>query len=312
MTLDNSGQTQLSDEEMLKRVRMLRFKVHEKKIEEVWTDLLAENFEMLLIKGWAAAQFYPEPYQREFSDIDIAVNPLQYDAVEKFLKENPNKYNYNIDLHRGFRRHDTLSFEEILAASKSVWCGAVKIRVPCAEDHLRILCVHWLTDGGAYREKLWDIYYGIANRQANFDWERLLDSVSSTRRQWIVCTIGLAHKYLGLKIDETPIAAEASKIPRWLTNAVENEWRSKVRLKPLNGVRYQSGKGGTIREFKNFLRSSFDDRKDFWEQLRKRLPPNPLYATVDVEGEFDDKTRFFYQLKSFYLRLRKFGKVKDV
>lgn len=303
-------QPSLSPDEMLERMQMLRYKVHEKKIENTWTELLNAGFDPLLIKGWAAAQFYPQPYKREFSDIDIVIEPRRYEEVEKFLKANPN--GYNIDLHRGLRRHDTLPFEEIFSSAKFATCGSVEIRMPRPEDHLRILCVHWLTDGGAYRAKLWDIYYAISNRADDFDWDRLLNVVSPIRRRWIVCTIGLAHKYLGLKIEDTPLAEEALIIPPWIIKTVEREWESETRLQPLAGIQYNNGRNKFLAQLKNFILLNVkNDPKGFWVQLQKRLFPNPIYATVDLEGKFDRKPRVFYQLGSFLRRLKKFGLMKD-
>ncbi|MGI8467816.1 MAG: nucleotidyltransferase family protein [Pyrinomonadaceae bacterium] len=270
-----------SPEEILERVRILRYKVHEKKIGEVWEDFTVAGFRPILIKGWAAAQFYPKPYRREFTDLDLLIAPEQFRDAKAFLKNS--ERSYPVDLHHGARRHDTLSFAEIFAESETVKCGSVEVRVPRAEDHLRILCVHWLTDGGAYREKLWDVYYAVANRSSNFDWERLLNVVSPVRRRWIVCTIGLAHKYLGLPVEDTPIAAETENLPSWLSKTVEKEWRSEVKLQPLPSFRHR--------------------RKEFKEQLKKRFPPNPIHAAVSVEGSFDKRIRIGYQLENFFRRL---------
>jgi hypothetical protein len=304
-------QNTLSPDEMLERMQMLRFKVHEKKIEEVWGDLTEAGFEPLLIKGWGAAQFYPQPFKREFSDIDIVIAPEKFDEAEVFLQNNSR--GYNVDLHRGLRRHDSLKFEEIYSKSRIYDCGNVKIRVPRPEDHLRILCVHWLTDGGAYKEKLWDIYYGIDNRAADFDWQRFLESVSRKRRRWIVCTVGLAHKYLNLPIEKTPIADEAKNLPKWLTKSLEAEWQNESKLQPLQGMQYKNERVGFWRQIADVVQHNFkNNRENFIEQLRKRIFPNPISATVDVEGDFDGEIRVLYQLRSFFKRLGKIGMMKDV
>lgn len=266
------------------RMQLLRYKVLEKRTGEIWKSFANAGFEPILIKGWAAAQVYTEPFRRESSDIDLMIAPAQFKEAEIFLKKLHAPY--PVDLHKGARRHDTLSFEELRAASLPVACGDIKIRVPGGEDHLRILCVHWLTDGGAHRAKLWDIFYAVANRPPDFDWERLLQVVSPTRQRWVICTIGLAHKYLGLSLDETPFAAKDLNLPEWLIKTVEREWQSEVKLQPLPSFRV--------------------DRTGFIRQVRKRLPPNPIHATVDLEGEFDNKTRIGYQLQNFGRRLKVF------
>jgi len=110
-----------------------------------------------------------------------------------------------------------------------------------------------------------------------------LNAAGQTRRKWIVCVIGLAVKYLELNIEDTPLAKEAAHIPRWLIKAVEKEWQSDVKLRP--------------------LRYFLHDRKELWRQIKKRIPPNPIQATVDMNGEFNNRPRIFYQIGDIFLRL---------
>jgi hypothetical protein len=166
--------------------------------------------------------------------------------------------------------------------SCEVVCGGGIVRVLSPEDHLRILVVHWLTDGGAYKERLWDIVYLLENRESDFDWEKCLMQVGENRRRWIVCVIGAARKYLGLKVDGFPFASETTDLPEWFVRALEKEWASDVRLLP--------------------LRSVLADRREFWRQIRKRIPPNPIQATVEMEGSFDSYVRFQYQIGSIFWR----------
>ena len=71
----------------------------------------------------------------------------------------------------------------------------------CPEDELRVLCLRWLNDGGAYKERLWDIYYAVANQPPDFDWDQCRDSVSATGRRWIVTAIAITRKYLSLEVE---------------------------------------------------------------------------------------------------------------
>ncbi len=102
--------------------------------------------------------------------------------------------------------------------------------------------------------------------------------VDLKRRKWIFCAIGLAHRYLGLELKNTPIAAQAETIPEWVIETVEKEWADKNRLKRLH--------------------ECLTDRKEFYRQLKRRFPPNAIQATVETGGEFDDKPRIFYQIKN--------------
>jgi len=96
-------------------------------------------------------------------------------------------------------------------------------------------------------------------------------------------TVGLAHRYLDLDLDDTPIKDEAKDLPAWLVRAVEKEWKSGV---PLLAVH-------------TLLRNP----EMLWKQVQKRLPPNPIMATVEMEGSFDARTRVFYQIGSFFKRM---------
>jgi hypothetical protein len=146
------------------------------------------------------------------------------------------------------------------------------------------LCIHWLNDGGAVKERLWDIYYAVENRTPDFDWDRCLKTVDQKRRKWIVCAIGLAHLYLGLDLKNTPIAAEAEQIPGWIIKTVDKEWADEIRLKSLV--------------------ISLSNRKEFFQQIKKRFPPNPIQATIDVEGEFNNYPRIFYQVADIFIRIK--------
>ena len=240
------------------------------------------DIEPILIKGWAAARFYPEPSERYSNDIDLVVAPAECGRVSEILKNFENRI--LIDLHCGARHLDALSFEDLFANSTLVKCGETGIRVPRPEDHLRILCVHWLSDGGEKRERLRDIYYVLENRPADFDWARCLNAVSETRKKWIVCAIALAQKYFGLDVSGMPSAVRTADIPRWVIETLEREWANPVSLIPLH--------------------QSMSDAGQFFRQVKKRIPPNPIQATIDMEGEFDERSRIFYQIGDIFRRLK--------
>lgn len=263
------------------RFLILNYKVNEIEIEKIWKNFREAGFDPILIKGWAASKLYPEPFRRQFSDVDLMIAPERFEEALTFSK------NLNlrlpVDLHEGARHLDSFDFADLFLNSVEEMCNKTPIRVLRPEDHLRILCIHWLTDGGAYRDRLWDIYYAVANRSENFDWDRLLEGISARRRRWVVCTIGLAHKYLDLDIEDTPIVSEAKNLPRWLTRTIEKEWASDVKMMPLEMF--------------------WSDRKMLWKQIKKRFPPNPIHAVVLEKGDFDGKIRFGYQIKNAFRRL---------
>ncbi len=238
--------------------------------------------EPVLIKGWAARRNYPQEIHRTYTDIDLALPPCEFDAAEgkwNLLEDRT----FNIDLHRGLRHLDSIDWDDLFQNSITIDIDTVPIRILRPEDHLRVLCVHWLTDGGVYKERLWDIYYAVENRPPDFDWNRCLNIVSKTRRRWIVCVIGLAHRYMDLNIDGLPFADEATILPAWFINEVEKEWAYNIPLRPIHTV----------------LR----DRKELLRQIRKRFPPNKIQSMIDVEGSIDAPTRIHYQIGSILKRI---------
>lgn len=259
----------------------LQNRVNELKISEAFEFMESRGFEPLLIKGWAVARYYPQIWQRRFIDIDLCVAPEDFERAKKLL-ETPEGLKLNIDLHKGLRHLDTVAWQNLFDNSETFKIEKTKIRTLRAEDHLRVLCVHWLTDGGAYKDRLWDIYYLVKNRPDSFDWTRCLDVVSPQRRKWIVCCIGLAHKYLDLDLADTPLASEAKNLPKWLVKTVEREWQTEIKLRP--------------------LQNCLHDRKLFWQQIKKRIPPNAIQATIEMEGDFDEKPRAFYQITNVWTR----------
>ena len=261
--------------------KVLQEKIQEQRIEEVFRALREEGYEPILIKGWAAARYYPDPSSRVSADTDIAVNPADYSGCEALLKRLSIG---GIDLHCGLRQLDTVPWNDLFERSRLLELNKSEVRVLCPEDHLRILCVHWLADGGVSKERLWDIYYLVRKHSRDFNWDGCLGIVSETRRQWIICTVGLAVKYLGLVTDHPEINGVSKNLPSWITNTVEKEWKSEVALKPLHHC--------------------LGSRRELVEQLRKRFPPNPIQSTIEMEGKFDNGSRLYQQFGSVLLRIK--------
>ncbi len=264
------------------RWNLLQKKARDMRAVSAFTLFRENGIEPILIKGLAAAQFYPEPSSRDSVDMDLAVSADDFAAASVISKtEAANRL--NIDLHCELRHLDTVEWHDLFKNSRLMEVEDAEIRILRPEDHLRVLCVHWLNDGGAYKEKLWDIYYAVKNRPPDFDWKRCLDPVNHTRRRWIAYTLGLAHHYLDLNLDDTPIREEAYNLPQWIIREIEREWASGVPLLPLHVI--------------------LQNRTMLFKQIRKRLRPNPIQATIDMEGSFDAKTRVFYQIGSIFKRI---------
>lgn len=275
----------------------LRWNVLTKKRQEVsicraHDALSAVTSEMLFIKGYFIGRYYPAETLRECVDVDVAVNSSDHIKILDTIG-NSQLITLNVDLHRELRHLDSLDWDDIYASSIEVEIEGRRIRTPCPEDHVRIAAVHWLTDGGEYKHRLWDVYHLIDANKSSFNWSRCIDVVDATRRRWIVCVIGLAARYLGLDLSGTPIESEAQNLPLWMTKRLEKEWASDIRLVPLHSV---------VR-----------DRHRLWQQIRKRVPPNPIQATIDVKGSLDSNMRFHYQiLSAMHRAIPSIGRITSV
>ncbi|MDH3493807.1 MAG: nucleotidyltransferase family protein [Acidobacteriota bacterium] len=245
---------------------------------EVSDRLRTEGIECVVLKGPAIERFYPAEKTRPSIDLDIAVQPGDFSRALE-LRSDGALGNYNIDVHKGFRHFDTRGWEPGFERSSMIDLEEGRIRVLAGEDQLRLTCIHWLTDGGERKERLWDIHYIVCGCRPDFDWDYFLNSNGQVRREWMIAMIGLAHKYTGLPLEDLPFRAEDLELPKWLVSTLERRWRDPVAFAPLD-----TSVGSPVR---------------FLQQVRRRFPPNAVMATVGLEGRFDEGTRFGYQVRYF-------------
>lgn len=264
------------------RWNLLQWKAQRMRVARAFELFRSYSIEPILIKGLAAARFYPPSKLRQAIDIDLAVPRKDFETATQ-ISESQNANGLIIDVHRELRHLDTLDWDDLFENSCLIEIDDTDVRVLRPEDSLRVLCVHWLNDGGASKDRLWDISYAIENRPSDFDWARFLGSVTERRRRWFVCTLGLARRFLGLDLDGTPVASEAYNIPRWIIKTVEREWSAKNRLWPME--------------------ASLNNPVKMAQQIAKRLRPNPIQATISMEGSFDARTRLFYRLGDVFSRI---------
>jgi hypothetical protein len=178
---------------------------------------------------------------------------------------------------------DTVDYRQLFDRSKLIDLNGIPIRVLSEEDHLRVLCVHWLTDGGAYKDKLKDIHYAVERRGPDFDWHWSLNAAGETRKRWVSATILLSRTVYETRIEDTPLSSEEQVLPKWFIKAVKKEWSSDVRLQPIH--------------------RHLSNPQSLLKQIRKRIPPNPIQATIEMEGDFDNKPRVFYQIGNTLRRI---------
>jgi hypothetical protein len=244
----------------------------------------------LLVKGWAVARLYPQPGLRPLGDIDLCVHPEQRDAAKTRLAR-PDLSAFGVDLlHEELERLGKAGWSALYARAETVNLGSTLIRVIGPEDHLAFLCMHLLRHG-AWRP-LWlvDIAVALESRPQNFDWDRSL-GVNKRRADWIACAIGLAHYLIGAEIDGTPVAERARRLPNWLPRSVLQRW-------DIPGL--WSG-GNTYVPVATYIRRP----RELAAGLRYRWP-DPIYATVALNGPFNRAPRLPFQVANVGLRAARF------
>ncbi len=273
------------------RLHTIQSALHERQIKEVFTRLRRAEIEPILVKGWSVARLYPEKGLRPYDDIDLIVRPDQYRRAEAVLRDWEEKRD-RIDLHKDWSAIDQRDFDSLYARSQLINLDGVDVRVPGIEDLLGILCLH-LLHHGAFRP-LWlcDIAAALETRPEAFDWARCLGE-NELRADWIACTIGLTNQLLGAAVEDTPVAARAKRLPRWLPASVLKQWETPL-AKDQSPMKNRAPMAAYLRHPSGAL-----------EDLRNRWP-NPIIATIDMEGRFNELPRLPYQLGNCVSRGLKF------
>jgi len=256
--------------------------VHQQTLRKIFELLNAENIRPILYKGWAVAQYYPQPALRPYLDFDLIVPPQQEKQVTDILKRAGIR---NFDLeHYELNRFDSRTYDELLERSRIIKFDETDIRVPGTEDHLRLLCIHLLKHGGSGPLWLCDVGAVIEKRPADFDWDRFL---GKNRRQadWVAYTLGMANRILGAKIDDTPVYSIAQKLPGWMERSVISDWSTPRRILHIHD---------------RLMAESMGKASEFISALRSRWP-NPIEATVIYNGSFNRASTFGCQFR-FYAR----------
>ncbi|HQU92821.1 MAG TPA: hypothetical protein PLK77_11020, partial [Pyrinomonadaceae bacterium] len=249
--------------------------------------LLGLSSNAILIKGWSISRFYDPGHYRISTDIDLLFAPVDESGISDEIKDPPPSI--SIDAHFGPRHLDTLTFQDLLDRSYIVELNGVPIRVLADEDNLRVSAVHWLIDGGVYREKLWDIYYLVKNRSEGFDWARCLESNGPIRKTWVLAAIATARDYLDLDLTGIPEEARDFVLPAWYAQTLEREWKLGVY------TRYP-------------LLDLLTRPKMLLDQLKRKFPPNRIAATIDSETPIENTSRIPAQMKSLTKKASSFAR----
>jgi hypothetical protein len=261
--------------------------IHEQQIEKVFRLLRLAKVEAVLAKGWATAGLYPERALRPYGDIDICVRPKQFSLAEQVLSA-PEANDCWVDLHQHFSEIDDRAIDELFARSRTAPLGNEQIRMLGLEDQLALSCIHLLKHGAWRPLWLCDVGVAIESLPSTFDWDVCLGR-NQTREKWIVCAIGLARNLLGIDTSGLPARTDAA-LPAWLIENVLKQWARPfaIHQPPMSHpipmvdlLRHPSGLlGGLLQRW-----------------------PNPIIATISVNGEFNNLPRFPYQLANCLSRI---------
>jgi hypothetical protein len=275
------------------QLHSLQAAIHRTEIEEVILLLNSAGVEPVLVKGWAVARLYPEEGLRPYGDIDLCFLPDQYLKAVAVLKS-PDAAKYSVDVHEGFAKLDDLSVDELMASSEPARLGAAKFRLLGGEDQLRILCTHLLRHSAWRPMWLCDIAAAAESRPASFDWQRCLGS-NEREADWVACAIGLAHQLLEARVDDTPAAQRAKRLPRWLIPDVMKNWDQPFPelYPPLSYL--------ALPPMTTYLRHPAGVLK----ALRTRWP-DPIEATIRLRGPFNEMPRLPFQIGNALWRIVRF------
>ena len=253
------------------RMQALHARLHEDRITLAFELLRTAGVEPLLVKGWAAARLYPHPGLRPYGDVDLLVRPEQRDRAAAALS-GPDGQRCRVDLHDRIQQLDT-PIGALFERSQRVPLGTMHVRVPGAEDHLALLCLHMLRHGAWRPVWLCDIAAASEALPAGADWARGLRG-DARRTHWIACALGLAGRLLGARVE----AHGAARLPRWLPRAVLAQW-------------------GRDEHYMATPTMGFALRHPRLLAAAVRLRwPNALQATVDLGGPFNDLPRLPFQV----------------
>ncbi len=274
-------------------------------LERIIDILKPAGITPIIFKGWSVAQFYAVPDLRPHGDIDLCVPPGRYEETARLLAEHASlpsgtKIQFDgqvtglsmniglpsqvtqVDLHRNLNRYLHCSSVDVFARSQLIPIGATYIRILAPEDHLRLLCLHFLGHGAWRPIWLCDIGAVLEKLPADFDWELCLGD-TPLRRHWVLTAINLAHELLAADLDKLP-KQNQTVLPQWLKTETLKQWSRPFEAHAPNPLFSYILRNMPLRFLQEFIMVRW---------------PNPILATYRINARFDEKPRWPYQIAYF-------------
>ena len=265
--------------------------VHQANIRDAFRRMRAAKIEPILFKGWAVARLYPEAGLRPYGDLDLWMQARDLEIFNYELKSN-GEPEYRVEPHASFYPQYARSIADVMDHSQLVPLGDIQVRVPSHEDHLRLICLHFLYHGGWRPLWLCDIALLTESAGTGFDWDLCLGG-NAKHADWIACAIGVAHQLLGARVAGTPVEKRARALPRWLITAVLKQW--------------QKGGGISIADNLSFsLPRRVLNPVALLRALREHWR-NPVQASVEMNAWFSETPRLPLQFGSAVKHLPRFA-----
>ena len=272
------------------RLQSLQSDIHEQKIQKIFRLFREAGIQVLLAKGWAVAGLYDSKALRPFGDIDLCVQPNDFTRAQELIAT-PEAADCWVDLHQSFSELHERSFGELWLRSSSLQLQDEEIRILSSEDQLALSAIHLLKHGAWRPLWLCDIAVIIESVSPDFDWGVCLGE-NGTRGKWIKSAIGMAIELLEADPARLPDSVR-TEVPAWLIESVLKHWQRPFAI-------YQPPMSHPI-PMRNLIRQP----SLLLEGLRQRWP-DPILATISVNGEFNNLPRFPYQLANCVSRLTRF------
>ena len=268
------------------RINRLQGIVHEIQVRDIFGNLRSAGIEPVLFKGWSLARLYPNSGLRPYGDIDLWLPTSQLNESYQALRAN--EVSYCVELHTSFYPPYERTLDDVIDQSQVIDVDGVAIRIPCAEDQLRFICLHFLYHGGWRPLWLCDVALMAESAESDFDWDRCLRG-KEKHADWIACVIGLADQLLGADVSRTPAHKRAAALPRWLPRAVLRQWEQSAGMSFAENLSFSISRR---------LLKPAELIQAFREHWR-----NPIQASVEMNASFSDSPRGLLQVGSAFLQV---------